>query len=74
MHADNSSVNFIAVNPQINVRTNHIAIDYFITQEALDDNLFVLLKVESVNNCAESCTKILPKPADERMVDLLGCR
>ena len=56
MHADNTSANFLAVNPQINVRTKHIAVDYFLTREALEDNLFVLLKVESVNNLADICT------------------
>jgi len=74
MHADNTGANFLAVNPQINVRTKHIAVDFFITREALEDNLFVLLKVESVNNLADICTKILAKPAHQRMVTLLGCR
>ena len=76
MHADNTSANFLAVNTQINVRTKHIAVDYFITREALQDNLFILLsgKVESTNNCADICTKILAKPAHERMVSLFGCR
>ena len=74
MHADNTGANFLAVNPQINVRTKHIAVDYFITREALKDQLFVLLKVESVNNLADICTKILAKPAHQRMVSLLGCR
>ena len=53
MHTDNTGANFLAVNPQINVRTKHIAVDYFITREALQDNLFVLLKVESTNNRAD---------------------
>ena len=74
MHADNTGANFLAVNPQINVRTKHIAVDYFITREALEDTLFVLLKVESVNNLADICTKILAKPAYQRIVGLLGCR
>jgi len=74
MHADNTGANFLAVNPQINLRTKHIAVDFFITPEALEDNLFVLLKVESVNNLADICTKILAKPAHQRMVTLLGCR
>ena len=74
MHADNSGANLLAVNPQINVRTKHIAVDFFITREALEDNLFVLLKVESVNNLADICTKILAKPVHQRMVTLLGCR
>jgi len=74
MHADNTGANFLAVNLQINVRTKHIAVDYFITREALEDNLFVLLKVESVNNLADICTKVLAKPAHQRMVGLLGCR
>ena len=74
MHADNTGANFLAVNPQINVRTKHIAVDYFITREALQENLFVLLKVESTNIRADICTKILAKPAHERMVLLLGCR
>ena len=74
MHADNTGANFLAVNPQINIRIKHIAVDYFITREALQDNLFVLLKVESTNNRADICTKILAKPAHERMVSLLGCR
>jgi len=74
MHADNTGANFLPVNPQINVRTKHIAVDFFIMREALEDNLFVLLKVESVNNLADICTKILAKPAHQRMVILLGCR
>jgi len=76
MHADNTGANFLAVNPEINVRTKHIAVDFFkfITGDALEDNLFVLLKVESVNNLADICTKILAKPANQRMVTLLGCR
>jgi len=74
MHADNPGANFLAVNPQINVRTKHMAVDFFITREALQNNLFVLLKVESVNNLADICTKILAKPAHQRMVTLLGCR
>ena len=74
MHANNTGANFLAVNPQINVRTKHIAVDYFITREVLQENLFVLLKVESTNNHADICTKILAKPAHERMVSLLGCR
>jgi len=45
LHADNTGSNFLAVNPQINVPTKHIAVDYFITREALEENLFVLLKV-----------------------------
>jgi len=59
MHADNTGANFLAVNPEINVRTKHIAVDFFITRKALEDNLFVLLKVESVNNLADISTKIL---------------
>jgi len=74
MHADNPGANFLAVNPQINIRTKHIAVDFFITRDALEDNLFVLLKVESVNNLADICTKILAKPGNQRMVTLLGCR
>jgi len=65
MHANNTGANFLAVNPQINVRTKHIAVDLFITREALEINLFILLKVESVNNLADICTKILVKPAHE---------
>ena len=74
MHADNTGANFLAVNPQINIRTKHIAVDYFITREVFQDNLFILLKVESTNNRADICTKTLAKPAHERMVLLLGCR
>jgi len=33
-------------------------------REALEDNLFVLLTVESVNTLADICTKILAQPAD----------
>jgi len=65
MHGDNTSANFFPVNPQINVRTKHIAVDFFITREALEENLFVLLKAESVNNLADICTKILAKPAHQ---------
>jgi len=74
MRADNTGANFFAVNPQINLRTKHIAVNFFITRKGLQDNLFVLLKVESVNNLADICTKILAKPAHQRMVTLLGCR
>jgi len=74
MHADNTGANFLAANPQINVRTKHIAVDFFITREPLEDNLFALIKVESINNLADICTKILAKPAHQRMVTLLGCR
>jgi len=74
MHADNTGANFLAVNPPINVRTKHMAVDFFIMREALQNNLFVLLKVESVNNLADICTKSLAKPAHQRMVTLLGCR
>jgi len=74
MHADNPAANFLAFNPQINVRMKHTAVDFFITREALEDNLFVLLRVESVTNRANICTKILVKPVHERMVGLLGCR
>jgi len=63
MHADNTGANFFAVNAQITVRTKHIAVDFFIPREALEANLYVLLKVESVNNLADICTKILAKPA-----------
>jgi len=71
MHADNSGANFLAVSPRIGVRTGHIAVGYFIIGEALEDNLFVLLKVESVNNLADICTKVLAKPLHQRMVTLL---
>jgi len=74
MHADNTGANFLAVNPRINIRTKHIAVDYFITREALEDNFFVLLKVESVNNLADICTKVLAKPAHQQMVGLLDYR
>jgi len=74
LHPDNIGANFLAVNPEINIPTKHIAVDYFITREALDDNLFVLLLVESVNNLADICTNVLAKPAYQRMVSLLGCR
>ena len=74
MHADNTGANFLAVYPQSNIRTKHIAVDYFITTEALQDNLFVLLKVESVNNLANIDTTILAKSAHQPIVDLLGCR
>ena len=73
IHTDNTGANFLAVNPQINVRTKHIAVDFFITCQALEDNLFVLLKVESVNNLAHICTKILAKSAHQGMVTLFGC-
>ena len=46
-------------------RTKPIAVDYFITREAPVDNLFVLLMVQSVNNLADICTKILVKPAHQ---------
>jgi len=65
MHTDNTGANFLAVNTQINVRTKHIAVDFFITRKAPEANLFVLLKVESVNNLADICTKILAKPAHQ---------
>ena len=52
----------------------HIAVDFFITYEALEDNLFVLLKVDSVDNLTDICNKILAKPVPEWMVGLLGCR
>jgi len=74
IHADNTGANFLVVNPQLNVCTKHIAVDYYITRKALEDNLSVLLKVESVNNLADICTKILAKPAHQRMVNILGCR
>jgi len=74
MHADNTGANFLAINAQINVRTKHIAVDIFIMREALEDNLFVLLKFESVNNLADICTRILANPTHQRMVTLLGCR
>jgi len=74
MHAVNTGANCLAVNPQINFRTKHIAVDFFITREALEDNLFVLLKVDSVNNLADIFTKILAKPAHQRRVTLFGCR
>ena len=63
IHADNTGANFLAVNPGMNVRTKHIAVLYFITREALEDNLFVLLKVESVNNLPDIFTKILARSA-----------
>jgi len=74
MHADNTGANFLAVNPQINVQTKHIAVDFFITREAPEANLLVLLKVELVNNLADISTKMLAKPAHQRMLTLLGCR
>jgi len=74
MHANNAGANILAVNPHINVRTKHIGVDSWITDEALEDNLFVLLKVEWVNNHAEMYTKILAKLAHQGMCDLLGCR
>jgi len=74
MHADNTGANFLAVNPHINVRMKHIAVDFIITREALEDNLFILLKVDSVNNLANICTKILEKPAHKRILGLFGCR
>jgi len=74
MHTDNTGANFLAVNPEINVQTKHIAVDFFITREALEDSLFILLKVESVNNLADICTKFLAKPGHQRMLTLLGCR
>jgi len=74
MGADNTGANLLAVNPQINVRTKHLTVDFFITREALEANLFLLLMVESVNNLAERCPKIWAKPAHQRMVTLLGCR
>jgi len=74
MHANNTGANFLAVNPHINIRTKHIGIASWITGEALEDNLFVLLKVAWVNNRSEICTKILAKPAHQRMCALLGCR
>ena len=74
MHANNTGANFLAINPQIHVRTKQIAEDYCITREALEDNLFVLLKVELVNILADICTKILARPAHQRIVGLLGCR
>ena len=74
MHADNTGANFLAVNPQINVLTKHIAVDYFLTRAALKDSLFILLKVDSINNLADICTKVLAKPAHQRIVGLLGCR
>jgi len=61
MHTDNTGANFLTINPLINVRTKHIAVDFLIMCETLEDNLFVLLKVESVNNLADICTKILAK-------------
>jgi len=73
MHADNTGANFLSVNPQINVRIKHITVDFFITCQALEDNLFVPLKVESVNNLAHICTKILAKSAHQGMVTLFGC-
>jgi len=74
MHADNTAANILAVNPQITVRRKHIAVDFFITHEAPEVNLFVLLKLELDNNLADICTKILAQPAHLRMVTLLGCR
>jgi len=72
MHADNTGATFVAVNTQMNVQTMHTAVDFFITGEALEDNLFVHLKVESVNNLPNICTKILAKPAHERMIAFIS--
>jgi len=74
MYADNTGLNFLAVNTQINIRTKHIPVDYFITHKTLQYKLFFLLKIESVNNRADICTKILAKLVREQMVSLLGCR
>ena len=74
MQADNTCANFLAVNHLSTVKTKHIAVDYFITRESMEDNLFVLAKVESVNKLADICTKILANAAHQRMATLLGCR
>jgi len=74
MRADNTVANFSAVNPQFHFRTKYIVLDLFITHEVLEDNLLVLLKVESVNNLADICTKFLAKPTHQQMVGLFDCR
>lgn len=74
MHADNTSAKFLAVNPQISLHTKHIVMNYSITCEALEENLFLPLKDESVNNLANSYTTIIAKSAYQPMVNLLSCR
>ena len=65
IHTNNTGASFLAINPQINVRTKYIAVDYFIMREALEDNIFILLNVESVNNLADICTNVLAQPVHQ---------
>jgi len=63
MHTHNTGPNFPGVNPEINLRTKHIAVHFIIAREAPGDTLFVIFKVASVNNLAGICTKIVAKSA-----------
>ena len=74
MHADNTGANFLARNPQLNVRTKHIDVHFHKTREELQRGTFTLLQVASQDNLADICTKILAKPAHELLMDRLGCR
>ena len=61
MHADNSDANYLTATPEINIRTKHIAVDYFITPKGLQDNLLIIHKVQSTKHLAQNLHQNLSK-------------
>ena len=61
MHADNTGANHLTANPEINIQNKHIAVDYFITRKGLQDNLFIIYKVQSTKHLGQNLHQNLSK-------------
>ena len=58
---DNNSAIDLSTNAHIHDRSKHIDIKYHRTQELVDSGEVVLLRVDTNNNLADSCTKALER-------------
>ncbi|KAH0609220.1 uncharacterized protein H6S33_001448 [Morchella sextelata] len=73
IHADNTGSIELCRNPRIHDRSKHIDVHYHYTREQLEAGTFEILYVPTEDNVADIMTKGLPKPAHQKLSELIRC-
>ena len=71
INTDSLSAMDLASNPKINDRLKHIDIAYHFVRELIEDGTLTILHVASKENCADLCTKGLPRPTHDYLCTLV---
>ncbi|KAH0607014.1 uncharacterized protein H6S33_003002 [Morchella sextelata] len=73
IHADNTGSIELCRNPRIHDQSKHIDVHYHYTREQLEAGTFEILYVPTEDNVADIMTKGLPKPAHQKLSELIRC-